>query len=433
MTNAGQAARLPSIRRRLASALAAWSVVWGLAVGAAVWLAAAHEVDELLDDALASSGELLAVLADAAPRAADPAGVVAAGNGNGNGAGVERFAWQVTAADGTLLLRSRRAPEQPWHRVPPTGFADSGDWRLYGLATGSEGRMLVVAQTKAERREARSEVALDAVLAAFALGLLGHAWLRSRVKRELEPLQALSQRLEAWDVDAADALAPGVLGTAERRELEPVHRALGNVTQRLSTRVANEQAFSAHAAHALRTPLAGIDAQLAVALRDVPAPWHERIQRARDAAAKLQAVVGALLGLFRSGTQSAPSEIDVGELVHRMPAPRLRVSVAAGLHVRADADLMAAGLMNLIDNAQRHGAQHVWIEPVEGGGVRVRDDGPGVAAERRAALQAALDAQRYEGTTGLGLMLADRVARAHGGRLRLPVVARGFAVDFVLS
>jgi C4-dicarboxylate-specific signal transduction histidine kinase len=62
------------------------------------------------------------------------------------------------------------------------------------------------------------------------------------------------------------------------------------------------------------------------------------------------------------------------------------------------------------------------------------DDGPGVSAERRQALQEALDAQAYDDVPGLGLTLADLVARAHGGRLRLPPPAgRGFAVELSLG
>jgi nitrogen-specific signal transduction histidine kinase len=56
------------------------------------------------------------------------------------------------------------------------------------------------------------------------------------------------------------------------------------------------------------------------------------------------------------------------------------------------------------------------------------DDGPGVSPARREQLAQALAEERYADTGGLGLMLADRVARAHGGRVTLPVVARGFAV-----
>ncbi len=420
--------RLPSTRARLANALTAWSVVWGLAVGAAIWLAATHEVDELLDDALQSSGELLAVLAPVANTAPAEGGVVPASNGGA----VERFAWQVIASDGGILMRSHRAPAAAWHGAPKPGFSDTAEWHVHGRSLGTSGTMLYVAQTRSERREARSDVALGAVLAALAVGLLGHVWLRARLRGEMEPLQTLSRRLEAWDVDAPGALQADALGAAERSELLPVHRAMARATARLASRLANEQAFSAHAAHALRTPLAGIDAQLAVTLRDCPPPWHERVQRAREAAARLQGVVAALLGLFRSGAELNPVEVDVGDLAQRLPAPRLRTTVAEGLRVQADPDLLAAALANLFDNAQRHGAAQVWVEGIDGAGLVVRDDGPGVAHERRAALQAAIDTQRYQGVTGLGLMLADRVARAHGGRLCLPASESGFAVELRL-
>src|SRR5512134_193270 len=95
-------------------------------------------------------------------------------------------------------------------------------------------------------------------------------WLRLRVRRELQPLQTLSERLRMHDPLARSPL----LGAAERAELAPVHAAIDALGQRLADRVAQERAFATHAAHALRTPLAGMDAQLAVALREV-APEHQ--------------------------------------------------------------------------------------------------------------------------------------------------------------
>ena len=74
------------------------------------------------------------------------------------------------------------------------------------------------------------------------------------------------------------------------------------------------------------------------------------------------------------------------------------------------------------------------VEPVDGG-LRLVDDGPGIDPVRLQALQQALDTQAYEGRTGLGLMLADLVARAHGGRLRLgpSPYGSGLAVTLTLS
>lgn len=418
----------PSIATRLARALLSWSLAWGLAIGAAVWLAASHEVDELLDDALQASGELLAELLRAREPSAAPVVVP--------GPALERFAWQVVAPGGVVQLRSARAPAAPWHTTAAAGFASVTAWRVYGLALG-DGRVLYAAQTLEERNEARAEVALGAVLAAFAVGLLGHLWLRARVRAELEPVQRLSQRLAAWDVDAGSATAQ--LGAPERSELEPVHGAIDALAVRLAARVANEQAFSAHAAHALRTPLAGIDAQLAVALRecaDDKPELRQRLTRVRGAATRLQAVVAALLGLFRAGAGGARVQlqaIDLPALVSRLPVPGLAVQVEPGASLQADPDLLAAALMNLLDNAQRHGAQTARIGTPGAQRLRIEDDGPGASAERLAQLRAAVEAQHYEGSTGLGLMLADRVARAHGGRLLLPQAGQGFVVELQLG
>src|SRR5262245_14002061 len=56
---------LPSIRRRLARAMLLGSLVCGLAVALAVWLAAIEEVDELLDDTLRASAEVMGSLLSA--------------------------------------------------------------------------------------------------------------------------------------------------------------------------------------------------------------------------------------------------------------------------------------------------------------------------------------------------------------------------------
>jgi signal transduction histidine kinase len=420
-----EAQNAPSIRARLMRALAGWSLACGLAVGASVWLTATNEVNELLDDALQSSAELIGALVTDLPD----------NNGHAIATSVrlpasERFAWQVARSDGSLLARSARAPESPWYPSARPGLGRRGDWHLFGIPLGDDGRMLYVAQTVAERREALGEVALGAVLSALAVGLLSLLWMGSRLRAELRPLSALSERLERWNLEPDQAAS--ALGMPERRELRPVHRALQALAERLSERIANERAVAAHAAHALRTPLAGIDAQLAVALLESPAPLRERLQGVRAAAVRLQGVVAALLGLFRSGLEVRRVEVDVGAMLARLSAPGLDVSVEPNEPVLADADLLAGALVNLLDNARRHGASRVRIE-VRAGLLRIRDDGPGVDSARRLALNQALERQAYDGVTGLGLMMANRVARAHGGTLKLRKSAEGFELELALA
>jgi signal transduction histidine kinase len=414
----------PSIQTRLGRTLMGWSLVWSMAVALAVWLAARYEVEELLDDTLVASAEALhSVLPLAAPSPAPrpPLGAIHPER--------DRYGWQLIAADGTVLLRSALAPAEPLVPRPTAGFSDSPEWRTYGLALEEGGRWLYVAQTRRERVEAQAEVGLTAVLAALAIGGLGQIWLRYRVRHELQPLQRLSERLLSHD----PAAAMPALGPAQRAELAPMHDALGGLGQRLQQRIAAERAFSAHAAHALRTPLAGIDAQLAVALQQAPVELQPRLTRIREAAARLQRVVAALIGLFRTGVTPEIQELDAESLVRRLPVPGLKVAFVGDLTVRADPDLLAAALANLLDNAERHGAHRIVIDQPQPQCLRLHDDGPGVNEARRDELAAALADQDYEGHTGLGLMLADRVARAHGGWLRLPATDTGFQVELQLG
>jgi len=435
--------RLPSIGARLARALLGSALLWSAAVSLTVWTTVRHEMLEMLDDTLQGTAEALAVtLAATLPGGAEAA--LEGGAETALQAGAEptppagpaasgRFAWQVVASgpDGRarVLLASTRAPAEPFRATPSAGFGDLADWRVFGAALGGAGQMLYVAQSTDERVEAALDVAFSAALATLAVALLAHLWLRAWTARELEPLQRLSERLAGHDLLAPDA----TLGTAERAELAPVHEAIDSLAAQLLRRVAHERAFTAHAAHALRTPLAGIDAQLANALREAPPELQPRLQRVRAAAGRLQRVVAALLALFRSGVDLQRRPLDLGALLARLPVEGLAVELQATQPLHADADLVSAALINLLDNAVRHGAHAATVSTPAPDVLRVQDDGPGVPEARRRALQQALDTQAYEGRTGLGLMLAGMVARAHGGAIVLPPAARGFAVEMHLG
>ncbi|MFN3616799.1 MAG: sensor histidine kinase [Aquabacterium sp.] len=411
-------ARVPSIRQRLSRALLSWSLVWGAFVLAAIALTVPEEVHELLDDTQVASAEVLAgawAATNAASLTDTPTVVASSG----------RFSWQVVGAEGALIRRSEVAPDQAWHRAPLPGFSNVGAWRVYGVALGPEGHMLYVAQTLTERREASLETGMSAAGTAALLGLMGWVWLRQRVQQELKPLARLAEKLTHLD-----PARPGQgLGPAERAELVPVHEAVTALGRRLADRLASERAFSAHAAHALRTPLAGMDAQLAVAMREAMPSVQQRLQKTRLAVVRMQGVLASLLVLFRGEAQPQRQRIHLPEWVAQVPVSGVTVTTTDGW-VEADPALLSAALMNLLDNAQRHGAQHVHISLPREQVIRVQDDGPGVTPERRHQIQQTLaDAEGG----GLGLRLVSLILQAHGGTLGWPEVQDGWAVELVLG
>ena len=417
-----------SIRARVVRTQLLWGLLLGPALALAMWLAVQHEVDELLDDTLQSAavGLIGPMLEQRSTLGAADGPVSALRADSGVQASGPRFVWQLVGPgpEGRLLVSAQGAPESALQATPTAGFSTSGPWRVFGLALGRDGQMLYVAQSQEERTEAKLELVFTGLMAGLPMLLLGLVWLNAQVRHDLLPLQRMLQRLAEFD-----PLRPQVgLHAQDDEELQQVQAAIDAMAARLARRVAHERAFTSHAAHALRTPLAGIDAQLAVALLEAPPGLQPRLQRVRAAAIRLQRVVAALLTLFRGGAEVEHVPLDLARLLDKLPVQGLELRLQATAPVRGDADLLTAVLVNLLDNAQRHGAHVVKIGTPQAGRLSLHDDGSGVSPQRCLDLQAALDAQAYEGRMGLGLMLADLVARAHGGALSLPECESGFAV-----
>ncbi|MDH0867421.1 sensor histidine kinase [Mitsuaria sp. GD03876] len=432
--NAATGPRRPTIAGRLARQLLLISAFWALLAGVSVWLVVQEEVDELLDETLQASSQVLGQLLR--QNQAMPTEIADSDDLS------THFAWQLVGPDGRLLHRSPLAPVKAW-KLPP-GFSDwqddgtdGDDWRVHvrPLPTAAGPGWLMVAQTSAERKEVRSRVGLASALSALLVGGLCMLWMNRRAKAELAPLGELAAALADYDPLDTRQLLP----EQQRRELAEIRAAVLDLGQRLAQRVANERAFSAHAAHALRTPLAGMDAQLAMALREAPPEARGRLQRTREAADRLRRVVTALLTLFRTGMSLHWQRVDLIELLALLPLPEglaLDLPEAEG-GIDADPDLLSAGLINLLDNAWRHGASRVLVRlhrlPDGGLMLHLSDNGEGVPDWQRVDLNDALERQQYEGRMGLGLMMADLIARAHGGDLRLPAASEGFAVAMRLG
>lgn len=412
-----------SIRGRLSRAVATTALGWAVAAFGLVWGVVHWQIDAALDDALQESAEIVyGVL-----QAQGPALVSGQGGSLPAPPHDERLVWQLVDADGRVAWRSHRAPAQPLAPAGSGHWTTPGlpDWHVYRLSAAG-GATLMVAQPHAARRRTELQAGLAAAACALLAGLASAFWLRRRTARELQPLEQLSR-----DVAAYQPLAPGaVLPPAARDELVPLRDAVTGLGERLARLLASERAFSAHAAHALRTPLAGMDAQLALAQRQAAPEVAERIGRARGAAARLGRVVTALLALFRSGDEPPLQPVDLAGLARALPSDGITVAVHGQAVALADPDLLAAALANLLDNAARHGAARVEVQAIVEGGeavLHLRDDGPGaddtLLVELRAALEDGVPSQRL----GLGLLLAHRIAAAQGGRL---VLERGRAGGF---
>jgi two-component system sensor histidine kinase ChvG len=133
---------------------------------------------------------------------------------------------------------------------------------------------------------------------------------------------------------------------------------------------------------------------------------------------RLEALVDGLLALARAERTSASEVVKVAE-VARAVAERHDVVIEGECSdVVGSAQQLETMIENLVENAVKHGGEHVRVKLDDEGGrarVRVVDDGAGIAA---ADLPKVFDrfftTDRTRGT-GLGLALVRLVARTHGG------------------
>jgi two-component system sensor histidine kinase KdpD len=182
--------------------------------------------------------------------------------------------------------------------------------------------------------------------------------------------------------------------------------------------------------HDLRTPLTAIIAA-AAELRQHPRSSGDLLATVEDEAAKLDRYIANLLDMARIEAGAVKLRIEPVDLVDAVSAALKDLRPAAGGKVtvelpadlplvRGDAQLLHHCLINLIDNAERHGrGGPIRIAAnVIGGDVRltVEDQGPGLPQEQERALDAFA---RIEGTdrtggAGLGLAIVKAFAEAMG-------------------
>ncbi|QEY31858.1 two-component sensor histidine kinase [Synechococcus sp. RSCCF101] len=184
-------------------------------------------------------------------------------------------------------------------------------------------------------------------------------------------------------------------------------------------------------AHDLRSPITRLRFRLSllaapVSGADRVAEIRERGERDLDA---LERITSQFLLFAGGGEHEAAVEVPLDALLaealaqHDPGAVRLELRA---LTARVQPIAMARAVANLVDNALAHGTPPVVVRLIEGeeGGfaIQVWDQGEGISAEAwERALQPfqRLDQARGgQGHCGLGMAIAARVARWHGGELR---------------
>jgi len=413
-------ANTPSIQTRLLRRTLVTVLLWSVISASAAAFAVSFQVRTSMESGLEEAAQTLVILAEheVEVEAISHGGVLPAPPHQ------EVLQWQLRASTGRLVARSHSAPDEPWPAVPLVeGHQRAGGLAVYTIP--GQDLWLQVAMPLAELHRAQYTAAAAAGGTVLTLGLIACAILGWAIRQELRPIADFARAIESIGPDTVHLPAPRL----PRSELVRAYGELAAMLGRLQAKLRSEHAFSAHAAHSLRTPLAGLAAQLEVAGALAPPEVAQRIGMASSSAQRLIGVVEALLSMTRVTDGVHWRRFDATELATVAAARGIEVDasqlVSASV-MSGDSDLLAVAVANLVDNAARHGARHIQLQAhcsADRQSVQVRDDGPGVAKEGLARLASALDRFEQSGeidsALGLGLTLAASVARAHGGRLSL--------------
>lgn len=262
---------------------------------------------------------------------------------------------------------------------------------------------------------------------AVLIGLAGWAtWLVTG--RALRPVATMRAELDA--VHAGD-VSRRITQPSGEDEVAMLAKAVNNTLARLERSAQQQRQFASDASHELRTPIAGLRAQLESAqLYPDDTDLEALVDSALRDTDRLEAIITDLLLLARIGSRVdvAREPVDLADLVRQELDVRTdklptRVDLAEGVVVQGVRLQLARVLTNLLDNAQRHAETMVKVVVSKEGStavLAVENDGQEIAeADRERIFErfTRLDAARSRdaGGTGLGLAIARDVAMAHRG------------------
>jgi len=258
------------------------------------------------------------------------------------------------------------------------------------------------------------------------------------VRIAMRPLQRMARAADALGRDLQSPPLP-VDGP---REVRQAAQAFNAMQQRIAEGVAERTRFLAAVSHDLRSPITRLRLRT-----EMLQPEALRAKFRHDLAEMETLVASTLDVLTGANAQGQMQPIDINALVQGVVQDVQEAHGGAGIGVHGSTHAPLPGyarslrrcLQNLLENAQRYGeAAQVRIEDTPRQlRITVRDSGPGIPPEALAhvlepfyRVEHSRNAQL--GGFGLGLSIADAVARAHGGQLQLHNRAEG-GLDAVLS
>jgi two-component system sensor histidine kinase TctE len=301
-----------------------------------------------------------------------------------------------------------------------------------------------VAETKTKRRLLVAQILAIGIPLQLLLLTLVFAAIWYAVRSSLRKLDRVAAHVARFEPDRLS-----VIDDVEQMpsELRPMLNAVNALIVKLSDAQEAERRFITNAAHQLRTPLATLQLQTELALRDADPAHGEALSTQLRALNRLRHVVHQLLTLARSEPSAASSRVmaptDLAVLARGALENWIDIAnerdvdlgyegPEQGIVVPGEPHLLNELIGNLVDNAIRYGGTggrvtlSVTASPVI---LAVEDDGPGVPPSERPLVverfyRGAMTSVTESGC-GLGLAIACEIAARHNAELILLDKAHG--------
>jgi signal transduction histidine kinase len=292
----------------------------------------------------------------------------------------------------------------------------------------------------------------------IVLGIAGGFFVTRRVLRRVDAMTGTTQRIMNGDLSGRLPIA------GSNDELDRLAGNLNAMLERIEALMHGLKEVTDNIAHDLKTPLTRLRNRAEEALRTAEdeSQYRAALERTIEESDALIRTFNALLMIARAESGQARDGMDefdaaeiargIGELYEPLADDKgisLRVEAPEAAPMRGNRELISQALANLVDNAIKYAApEHAPLvpgQPTSYNGVQpevivkaagegdrilltVADTGPGIpAGDRPRAVErfVRLEQSRSQPGSGLGLSLANAVARLHGGELRLEDNAPG--------
>jgi len=274
---------------------------------------------------------------------------------------------------------------------------------------------------------------LSVLLALLVTGAISYLLARN-ITSPIRQLQTAAQRMAGGDLSARVAKNVG----KRRDELGELGSDFNGMAEEIDRLLSTQQRILRDVSHELRSPLARLQIALGLARKaagDLCEKDHDRIEKE---IVRLDELIGQVISLVRledSGQELNTSGVQLSAVLAAIVDDanfeaashnkRVELEAETDVEIQADAELLHSGLENVVRNAVAYTAENTVVSvklTVDEAHyiIAVIDQGPGVSESALTSLfepfyREAAARDRASGGYGLGLAIAQRAIRLHGG------------------